>query len=338
MQDPWRYKRVDSKSADTFPSVVTLNSNLKSSVVPSNSATPSSSPHRSRTTRSRHDFIDDPKTKVIGTVFGPNTNIKLTYLGRKEIMLPSDATLCCVTGSTFLPNGRLVLVDNHNKNLKLYNGDFEFLSLINLVERPWNVTHCYKTVVAVSYPYDNSIELITTGVDMKVESKIQTDRSCHGMAFHKVEKWLYIACGQGTDAQIQAYSLDGFLRKVIIPKPGVFEEPCYVAISADNSKLFVSDLENGVVGFHTKSGDLICQYRDPKIKRYWDIKLDDDGRAYVITTDPDCIYVLMGDHNGQLVTEFRVGNRPCSLSYNPIKKALVVTRWKSEEAEVLRFI
>ncbi|KAL4228315.1 hypothetical protein ACF0H5_013746 [Mactra antiquata] len=337
LQDPWKYKRIDSKSADVLPSVVSSNGNLKPTTGVKTSS-PLGTPHQARALRSRHDFIDDPKKKVMGTVFGPAKNVKLTFLGRREIVVPTDTEACCITGSTFLPNGRLVLVDNHNKTLKLYNGDFEFLSILHIVERPWNVAHCYKSVVAVSYPYDNSVELITTGLEMKVESKLLTDRTCHGMAFHRTEKWLYIACGEGTDAQVQAYSLDGFLRKVIIPKAGVFHEPCYLAMSGDSRKLFVSDLDNGVIGFDTKSGDLICQYKDPKIKRYWDIKLDDEDKAFIITTDPDCIYVFMGDHNGQLVTEFRVGNKPCSLAYNPLKKALIVSRWKTNEVEVLRFV
>ncbi|KAH3836866.1 uncharacterized protein LOC127878515 [Dreissena polymorpha] len=287
-----------------------------------------------------YHLANNSKAKVIGEVFGPkNTNMKITYIGRKEIMADFDAELTSVTGSAFLPNGRLVLIDNHNKNLKLYSSEYEFLSGIALEERPWNVTSCYKTVVAVSYPYDQSVEIITTGMDMKIEAKIKTDRTCHGLAFHQVEKWLYIVCGSGKNAQIQAYSLDGHLRKVIIPKHGVFQEPVYIAITSDSKRMFVSDLDNGIVGFDTKSGDVICQFRNPDIKRYWDIKLDPDGHVFVLTTDPDCIYVLTGLHNGQLLKEFRPElSKPCSISYSPINKDLVITRWKVEEIEVYRFV
>ncbi|XP_045215895.2 uncharacterized protein LOC123566102 [Mercenaria mercenaria] len=338
-QEPWKINRIDTKGVVGLPSVVTTPQIGRSSSVVG--LTTLKSPDgkiksRSRGGTSKHDYID--KDKVTGPVFGPIKNVKLTYLGRKEILISSDTELTCVTGSTFLPNGRLVLVDNHNKSLKLLNGEFELLSSTVFEERPWNVTHCYKSVVAVSFPYDNTVVLITTGQDMQNEGKIKTDRTCLGMAFHKTEKWLYIACGKGADAQIQAYSLEGYLRKVIIPKSGVFLEPCYMVMSADCTKLFVSDLYNGIICFNTKSGDLIYQYKDKKIKRYWDLALDTDGRVYVVTTGPDCIYVLMGDHNGQLVTEFRAGNHPCSLSYSSIIKSLVVTRWKAEDVEVLRFV
>lgn len=330
-QDPWKINRIDTKATTgPLPRVSTATPNQSAMNALGTQA-------RNRvSTSSRHG--NDDHDKVIGPVFGPIKSVKVTYIGRKEIHYPSDTELTCVTGSTFLPNGRLALVDNHNKNLKLLSGEFELLSSIFLEERPWNITHCYKNVVAVSYPYDNSVELIATGQDMQIEGKIKTDRSCQGMAYHKTEKWLYIACGKGTDAQIQAYSLEGYLRKVIIPKPGVFLEPLYMTMSDDCSKLFVSDLDNGIIGFNTKSGDLLCQYQDPRIKRYWDVTLDSDGRLYVVTTEPDSIFVLMGEHNGQLLTEFRAGKKPCSLSYSPIIKSLIVTRWKVEDLEVLRFV
>ncbi|WAR00195.1 hypothetical protein MAR_024567 [Mya arenaria] len=295
-------------------------------------------PKEGTRTERKYGFINDPTNKVRGDMFGPTKDVKLTYIGRKEIMADADPELTSITASAFLPNGRLVLVDNHNKTLKLFSAAYEFLAGVVLDERPWNVTSCYKTVVAVSYPYDKSVEIITTGMEMKIDGKIKTDRPCHGMGFHKVEKWLYIVCGSGKDAQIQAYSLDGYLRKVIIPKVGVLHEPCYLVMTSDSSRLFISDLENGIVGFDTRRGDVICQYKDPNIQKYWDLKIDSDGRLFVVTTDPDCIYVLMGEHNGQLVKEFLSGNKPCSISYSPVNKDLVVTRWKVEELEVFRFV
>ena len=280
----------------------------------------------------------DINNKAIGDVFGPVDNVRLTYIGRKEVMTAEDKELTSITGSTFLPNGRLVLVDNHNKTLKLYSAEFDLLAGLVLQERPWNVSSCYKTVVAVSYPYDMSVDLIATGLEMKVQCKIKTDRPCRGVGFHHVEKWLYIACGEGNQAQIQAYSLEGQLRKVIIPKQGVFHEPCYLVMSPDNTKLFISDLDTGVIGFNTKTGDVICHYKDQKIRRYWDLKVDADGRIFVLTTDPSCLYVLMGDHNGQLVRDLSVGNKPCSLSYGAMNKDLVITRWTAEDVEVFRFL
>lgn len=271
-------------------------------------------------------------------VFGPLDNVKLTYIGRKEVMTPDDQHPTSITGSTFLPNGRLVFVDNHNKTLKLYSAEFELLAGVILHERPWNVSSCYKTVVAVSYPYDMSVDIIATGLEMKFQSKIRTDRPCRGTGYHHIEKWLYIVCGEGTQAQIQAYSLEGQLRKVIIPKEGVFHEPCYLVMSPDSTRLYISDLDNGVIGFNTKTGDVICHYKDAKISRYWDLKLDSKGRIFVLTTEPNCLYVLMGDHNGQLVREFRTGNKPLSLSYGAVNKDLVITRWTAEDVELFRFV
>lgn len=285
-----------------------------------------------------YHLIDNKTSKVNSGVFGPVNDVRLTYIGKKVVMTLEDQQRTSITGSTFLPNGRLVLVDNHNKTLKLYSAEFELLTGVILHERPWNVSSCYKTVVAVSYPYDMSVDLIATGIQMKFQRKIRTDRPCRGVGYHHIEKWLYIACGDGSQAQIQAFSLEGQLRKVIIPKEGLFHEPCYLAMSPDSSRLFISDLDNGVIGFSTKTGDVICHYKDQKIRRYWDLKMDLDGRIFVLTTEPNCLYVLMGDHNGQLVKEFRAGEKPLSLSYGAVNRDIVITRWTAEDVDLFRLV
>ena len=324
--------RVSNGKTSTFRSPSSLN---EKPIIKNNQLTPLGIKERRNAAA---QMIHKPLEAVSAQAFGFTQNAKLSVLGKKEIRLDADMYPCNVTGCTYLPSGRLVLVDNNNKNLKLMDTNSQVMSLFVLDERPWDVTTYSSTNVAVSCPFNQSIELITTGLQMKVIGQIKTDRPCHGVGYHNTEKWFYIACGEGTDAQLQAYDLNGHLRKVIIPDILVFHEPCYLTMSEDCSKVYVSDLDNGIIGFDTKSGDLICQYKDPRIKRYWDICGDELDRLLVVTTDPDGIYLLEAEKNGKLLTQLKSSTKPCSITYSNFRKTLVITRWQSDNVETFQLV
>ena len=123
---------------------------------------------------------------------------------------------------------------------------------------------------------------------------------------------------------------------MIIPAADVLQSPSYMTMAQDKSTLYVSDRQTGIVGFKTKSGDMACQYRDPKIKRHWDVEATPDGRLFILTTDPDCLFISLGDYNGHLLMTFREGPKPCSLCYRASTNTLVITRWTSEVIETFK--
>ena len=262
-------------------------------------------------------------------------NISLKFIGKKEVLFDFDTTDCCVTGCTFLPNGRLVLADYNNSRLKLFNPEYELLSHKWFDDRPWDITNLQTEVIAVSFPFIKTIKIIKASRDFVVQDEIRTEFKCHGLGYHKTDKTLWLACGEGTKTQLQVYSLDGMVKKIVIPKHGILKEPSYVSMSADSTKFYVSDLKNGIVAFSTvKDCEVLFQYRDENIQKYWGIESDPAGRVYVVTTEPDCLYVLLGQFNGRLLAELDSDEKPCAVAYNAALGTLVVSRWKAEDIEV----
>ena len=65
----------------------------------------------------------------------------------------------------------------------------------------------------------------------------------------------------------------------------------------------------------------------------WGIDCDAGGRVLVVTTDPDCLYLLHGQFNGRLLTELEGDEKPCAVAYNTTL-GTVVTGWKSPDNAV----
>ena len=274
----------------------------------------------------------DPVEKAEG-------NIALKLTGMKEIKIDLDKTDCCVTGCTFLPNGRLVLVDYNNKRLKLFNPEYDLVCHKWFEDRPWAVTDLETDIIAVSFPYIKTIKIMKACRDFVVQSEVNTEFKCHGVGYHTSDKTLWLACGEGKKTQLQVYGLDGIIKKIIIPKHGILQEPSYVAMSKDNSIVYVSDLKKGIVAFSTvKDCEVLYQYQDDNIKQYWGIDGDAGGRVLVVTTDPDCLYMLHGQFNGRLLTELEGDEKPCAVAYNATLGTVVVTWWKSPDIAVYKVV
>ena len=266
-------------------------------------------------------------------------HVSLEFTGKKEIKFDFDSTQCCVTGCVFLSNGRLVLVDYNNQRLKLFNPEYELITQKKFDDRPWDVASLQTEVIAVSFPFIKTIKIMKAGKNFAIQSEVRTEFKCHGVGYHKTEETLWVACGEGAKTQLQVYNLDGIIKKIIIPKIGILQEPSYVTMNADCSKFFVSDLKTGIVAFNTvKDCEVLFQYHDDSIQKYWGVTADPSGRVYVVTTDPDSLYALYGQFNGRLLTELESDEKPCAVAYNRTLGTLAVTRWKSETIEVYRVV
>ena len=265
--------------------------------------------------------------------------ISLKLTGMKEIKLDQDKTECCVTGCTFLPNGRLVLVDYNNQRLKLFNPEYDLVCHKWFEDRPWAVTDLETEIIAVSFPYIKTIKIMKACRDFVVQNEVRTEYKCHGIGYHSIDKTLWLACGEGKKTQLQVYGLDGIIKKIIIPKHGTLQEPSYVTMSKDNSIFYVSDLRNGIVAFSTvKDCEVLYQYHDDNIKQYWGIDSDKGGSVFVVTTDPDGLYMLHGQFNGRLLTELEGEEKPCAVAYNATLGTVVVSWWKSQDIAVYKIV
>ena len=113
--------------------------------------------------------------------------------GRYVPCLPKEATekKSKITGCVFLSNGFLVLVDNRNKRVKLFDPDLKCVSFIDLEHRPFEVCEC-NGALYVTIPKEKEIQVVTISFPflcvarkLILRSVIKTEGECYGITRHR---------------------------------------------------------------------------------------------------------------------------------------------------------
>jgi len=72
-----------------------------------------------------------------------------------------DRENCILTGATYLSDGRIVLVDQMLRKLKLYDQNYHWIGEKGLPARPYDIVTVTDNEVAVTFPREKKILLFT---------------------------------------------------------------------------------------------------------------------------------------------------------------------------------
>ncbi|XP_060081375.1 uncharacterized protein LOC132560716 [Ylistrum balloti] len=108
--------------------------------------------------------------------------------------LPSDLRNCLITGAAILTDGRVVLADTNNSNIKLFSSNFAFLNCISLLAPPFDIAETECNNIAVTFGKRNVIHFYEVNDKLPYEHEsISTDQPCYGMS--SGSDLLYVYCG-----------------------------------------------------------------------------------------------------------------------------------------------
>ncbi|XP_033746036.1 uncharacterized protein LOC117331433 [Pecten maximus] len=111
-----------------------------------------------------------------------------------DAKLPSDARNCLITGAVILTDGRLVLADTNNSNIKLFSSSFVFVNCINLLAPPFDVAETECNSIAVTFGKRNTIHFYEVNDKVPYEhTSVSTDQPCFGVT--SGNDLLYVYCG-----------------------------------------------------------------------------------------------------------------------------------------------
>ena len=235
-----------------------------------------------------------------------------------------------LTGGTFLPGDRLLLVDNANEKLKLFTPDGDLLSELGMSSAPWDVTCLPGGQAAVTLPEDKTILTVSglndciTPVDQFVISG-----KCYGIAYSYYEKKLVVACDTPGDgiAVVKVVSLTGEeLRNISIGEDGksLISRPGYVATNPFNADVYVTDdCNNKVIGI-TMNGDFRFQHSESYLQLPVGIAADNHGCVYVCGNGSCDIHQMSRD--GQRIRLLSDGlPHPRAIAFDPYAERFLVT-------------
>lgn len=179
-----------------------------------------------------------------------------------NICAPNDLKhSCCVGGSTFLSDGKLLLCDTRNQKLKLLDQDFQLKSTFTLPTSPCDVTMLTSRDAVVTLPDSKELHYVILDPDFVFRRSrvVHTATACHGVCAHK--DGLLVTCyNYGVFGILLLLDLEGRVKRRFERAPvgePVFQGPFYIAVDKFRDRFYVSDKASDTVVALTLGGKVL---------------------------------------------------------------------------------
>lgn len=260
------------------------------------------------TLSSLNDILEEDED-IVSVTIDQNASKSQAYLVNEfYIRSQYDRRCCSVTGICAFPDGRVLLADESNENVKLFDTNGIYEAHLDLDSKPWDVAAVEECEAVVSCPETKCIQIILVNNILTITRTLSLDKNCYGISYCKGE--LYIALGN----EVRILTYDGkAVRKISsestrkrlfslpfsLPK-SLFRCAKYISVKSDgvSAIIVVSDSFKVCVTSMTKRGEIISRFR-----------LADDGLPYGVTVGTgDEFYVCQAPNKLVAINSGEFGN------------------------------
>lgn len=248
-----------------------------------------------------------------------------------------DRDKCYISGCEFLDNGNLLLADNHNKKIKLFDKKYKCISAMHLPSLPWDLTVLDKYLAVVSIPDKKQLQFFEANPKLALKHSVFLEKNCWGVA--RVKDLLVVTCWSRDTSEILVMDIDGVIKRTITAVDRTpFNMPWYV--SASNDVICVSDWGSNNVTFFTLTGLKLHQYSDNALTGAMGIASDPEGNVYVCGRETNTVHQVAsnGGKVQTILTERDGIEKPLCVCHCPLDNRFVVTSWMSDIVQVFRLV
>lgn len=260
------------------------------------------------TLSSLNDILEEDEDIVSVTIDQNASKSQASLINEFYIRSQYDRRCCSVTGICAFPDGRVLLADESNENVKLFDTNGIYEAHLDLDSKPWDVASVEECEAVVSCPETKCIQIMLVNNILTLTRTICLDKNCYGISYLKGE--LYIALGN----EVRIITYDGkVVRKISseltrkrlfslplsLPK-SLFKCVKYISVKFDgvSAVIVVSDSFKVCVTSMTKRGEILSRFR-----------LADDGIPYGVTVGTgDEFYVCQAPNKLVAINSDEFGN------------------------------
>ena len=249
----------------------------------------------------------------------------------------SDKDKCYISGCEFLENGNLLLADNHNKKIKMFDKKYRCVSALSLSSLPWDIAVLDKHLAVVSIPDKKQLQFFETKHKLSSKHSVFLEKNCWGVA--RANDLLVVTCWSRDIAEVLVLDKDGVIKRTIMTVDRTpFSIPWYVSVSKDSIR--VSDWGSNKITLITLTGEFIGQYSDNGLMGAMGAFSDPEGNVYVCARDTNSIHQVGSDGGKvQMILTERDGiEKPLCVCHCPLDNRFVVTSWMSDTVQVYRLV
>lgn len=293
------------------------------------------------------DFIK--QTEVLGV-----TEIKkmpprsATLIAQFYVKSQSDKyQVCDVTGSCVLADGRIVLADMYNENLKVVDPSFHMVTQTKLSTEPWDMCAVSNDQIVVTLPREKKLQFFTISSTIHPAKKIGSVSSMknsqyYGVAHHQDK--LYVTCPKDDPPCVKILDMQGALIHQITAtnqdqEQSLFGDPLYITVRNDGKMLYISDSGNqSIITIDMKKEGAQSVYTMPEGNPPGAITVQTDGDVYICGFKTNSVHLLnsSGFFKEEIISSEGGLFNPQSISYAAKAKQLIVTMQKSDMVKVFQ--
>ncbi|XP_060604279.1 uncharacterized protein LOC132757108 [Ruditapes philippinarum] len=240
----------------------------------------------------------------------------LQHLRNIKVKTFSDGYECSIAGCSLIPPDKVLLADESNKKLKLFNINND--RLINEREEngePCCVVHLSQDEVAVAMLRMKAVQIFKTDDDLSLVRTVQLGRQCCNVTYNQGK--VYVVCWN--PESVLVLDLYGTIQTDIpLSTDNIHMTiPSGIAVSADSKYIYVSDYNSNIVRL-TNNGSVSSIYKeDKKIKSPSGILRLEDGSLLVCCRNSNTVYRISEDFKtGFNVLDKIVAPKSICIDYN----------------------
>ena len=270
------------------------------------------------------------------------STVKAVHSEKIRIKVKGEWPTPSVNGAEYLPDGRLLVVDNANKKVKLLSSSFSYEGSVG-IDKLYDIAVVNKTT-AIATDYSSTkpqLHFINVTPSLQLQSAIPLEQRCFGIDVYNGT--IYITCHKYNEGQghIKLLDMYGKLTGTIGVTEGqghnsyMFRRPVFVRVSRLTGNVYVSDWTEHTVTCLSPKGEVIFQFLNTNALKYPDnFILDDRDNILIVGDGVDILEILDNGQNFKILPR-KVRNDdglryPDALAYRPTDGVLLVGGYSSE--------
>ena len=268
-------------------------------------------------------------------------NMRLAAQKITRVNVVSDKNPCDITGSVFLPDGRLVLCDHNNMSVKLLNRSFEMTNTFRMDSKPWDVAVTGENQVAVTLPLLRVVRFLNLAEENDNRHKLfQVRQNVWGIDSFGETVVIALHDISNSNGAIEIRKHNGFVLRQIktdsLHKP-FFKSPGYVTVDKRDGKIFVIDGKKNAIMCFEYDGTLVRNYENAGLRWPRKIVSDSDNNLLICSRFSDSIKFLAPTNNLKTFLENENCTGPQTMSYRDSDKVIVIGRNLKNEILLLKY-
>ena len=253
-------------------------------------------------------------------------DMKVKSAKEVNIKLSDDGSTPHISDCTFLSNGRILLFDHNNDNVKLLDNDISVKQSLELPTGPFNVAAVGENEVIVRFGITNNLQYIYSHPDLKLGKRITLPNECRGLRVVNDNIYTVFHKTSGHDEIWRLDRAGNIMSKVVLTQSSSdWSDYLGLCLAESNPRVYLSDYRTSRVTCFQLDGKMVYQYKNSDLKRPNGIYVDGLGNSLVCGSDSHNVVVITADgrKHGELLTSKDIKNPRC-IDYRPQDNMLIV--------------